>query len=328
MGEIVRRIIQRLAEEGALFGRRVPASLKSKNSLSTPQMSKIDHDTSTDLLRTADILQEACGLAVDQITLQSTQVVRGTVLLNAKHVVTECQASFVRMQYNIEQTMTIPETPISFSNITCMPDDKANTANAERRCFCCVSVLSDIRSLLHCLLNLVNVMICFNFHAHTRTNMHTYVMLARWLTHPPNHLWQVQEICHLVGWRAGRLKAAAIAAVMRQLEREDGTRTVVGVDGGVFEHYGYYRDAIMAGLTDIMGKKAADAVEFKHVNDGSSLGAAYLAAAMVRAKSLQDGSKLEPENDFEKENRGLQEGPTTPKKSGGKSKNGRHDNVK
>ena len=76
MGEIARRIIQRLAEEGALFGRRVPAALKTKNALSTPQMSQIDHDTSTDLLRTADILQEACGLAVDQITLQSTQVVR------------------------------------------------------------------------------------------------------------------------------------------------------------------------------------------------------------------------------------------------------------
>ena len=76
MGEIARRIIQRLAEEGALFGRRVPAGLKSKNSLSTPQMNKIDHDASTDLLRTADILQEACGLAVDQITLHSTQVVR------------------------------------------------------------------------------------------------------------------------------------------------------------------------------------------------------------------------------------------------------------
>lgn len=133
------------------------------------------------------------------------------------------------------------------------------------------------------------------------------------------------------------MKAAAIAAVMRQLEREDGTRTVVGVDGGVFEHYGNYRDAITAGLVDIIGKKAADAVEFRHVNDGSSLGAAYLAAAMVRAESLQDASNSESESDFEKENRGLQkgpkenrglqEGPMTPSKSVGKSKNGRHDDA-
>lgn len=79
MGEIARRIIQRLAEEGALFGRRVPAGLRTKNSLSTPQMSKIDHDTSTDLLITADILQKACGLAVDQITFHSTEVVSSLI---------------------------------------------------------------------------------------------------------------------------------------------------------------------------------------------------------------------------------------------------------
>ena len=75
MGEIARRIILRLAEEGGLFGKRIPAGLKCKKSLTTPQMSRIDHDTSTDLLHTADILQEAFGLDVDQITLDSTQVV-------------------------------------------------------------------------------------------------------------------------------------------------------------------------------------------------------------------------------------------------------------
>ncbi len=78
MGEIARRIILRLAEEGGLFGRRIPTGLQAQGSLTTPQMSKIDHDTSTDLLGTADVLQEAFGLAVDQITLESTQVVRLT----------------------------------------------------------------------------------------------------------------------------------------------------------------------------------------------------------------------------------------------------------
>ena len=122
----------------------------------------------------------------------------------------------------------------------------------------------------------------------------------------------------MVGWRAGRLKATAIAAVMRQLDRENGTRTVVGVDGGVFEHYPNYREAIKSGLVDIMGQKAADAVEFKHVADGSSLGAAYLAAAALRAEELKQSA-----GDVGKENKGLQEGPSTPNKTGGgKSKNG------
>ena len=99
------------------------------------------------------------------------------------------------------------------------------------------------------------------------------------------------------------MKSTAISAVMRQLSRDDGTRTVVGVDGGVFEHYGNYKEAMKDGLLAIMGEKAANSVEFKHVNDGSSLGAAYLAAAAIRADSPTDaeGSKSE----FERENRGL-----------------------
>ena len=130
----------------------------------------------------------------------------------------------------------------------------------------------------------------------------------------------MKEVCHLVGWRAGRLKATAIAAVVKQLKRDDGTRTVVGVDGGVFEHYANYRDAINAGLRDIMGKKAADAVEFEHVADGSSLGAAYLAAA---AERIHNAKTSEDDGKSEKENRISQEGPSTPSKTGGgKSKTG------
>ena len=124
-----------------------------------------------------------------------------------------------------------------------------------------------------------------------------------------------------MGWRAGRLKSTAISAVMRQLDRDHGQRTVVGVDGGVFEHYGKYREAMLEGLSEVMGKKAARSVVFKHVNDGSSLGAAYLAAAAVRADSPRDSEGSQ--NEWEKENRGLQEGPSTPNKTGGwKSKNG------
>lgn len=72
---------------------------------------------------------------------------------------------------------------------------------------------------------------------------------------------------------------------MHQLSRDGSSaapqRTVVGVDGGVFEHYKNYRAAMQEGLQDIMGCEAATHVDFQHVADGSSLGAAYLAAAAV-----------------------------------------------
>ena len=101
--------------------------------------------------------------------------------------------------------------------------------------------------------------------------------------------------------------------------REHGQRTVVGVDGGVFEHYGRYRDALNEGLRQVMGEEAANSVEFKHVNDGSSLGAAYLAAAAVRAEH-QRGEQGKGQD--KKENRGLEEGPSTPNSTGVKSNNG------
>lgn len=95
-------------------------------------------------------------------------------------------------------------------------------------------------------------------------------------------LWQVKEVCGLVGKRAGRLKAVAVAAVMHQLGRDTGQRTIIGVDGGVFEQYDKYREALQEGLKDIMGEEAAESVHFKHVAHASSLGAAYVAAAAVR----------------------------------------------
>ena len=72
---------------------------------------------------------------------------------------------------------------------------------------------------------------------------------------------------------------------MQQVSHDTGQRTVVGVDGGVFELYGNYRDAIRQGLSEVLGASAAACIEFTHVADASSLGAAYLAAAAVRKDS-------------------------------------------
>ena len=91
-----------------------------------------------------------------------------------------------------------------------------------------------------------------------------------------------------MGTRAGRLKSIAIAAVMQQVGQDTGQKQVVGVDGGVFEQYGNYREAIMQGLAEILGTAAAAYIEFTHVADASSLGAAYLAAAAVRSSSATD----------------------------------------
>lgn len=129
-------------------------------------------------------------------------------------------------------------------------------------------------------------------------------------------------MCHWVGWRAGRIKSVGISAVMKQLKRDspDGSshRTVVGVDGGVFEHYRKYRAAMTEGLRDVMGEDAADQVQFVHVADGSSLGAAYLAAAALEKESKLNEGKVD--GDVAEE--GAKTGPSTPDKAAGTSKIG------
>lgn len=110
---------------------------------------------------------------------------------------------------------------------------------------------------------------------------------------------------------------------MRQLQRDSPDsippKTVVGVDGGVFEHYKNYRAAMTEGLHDVMGREAAAQVEFVHVADGSSLGAAYLAAAALEKESKEVASKGQSGDAFDK---GSRTGPSTPDKASGTSRNG------
>lgn len=75
MGEIARRIILRLAEEGGLFGDNIPDKLRTPMTLTTPLMGKIDHDSIEGLPITSGILSETFGLSQEQLTLQAMQTV-------------------------------------------------------------------------------------------------------------------------------------------------------------------------------------------------------------------------------------------------------------
>ncbi|KAI3873296.1 hypothetical protein MKX03_000943 [Papaver bracteatum] len=48
-GDIVRRVLCKMAEEAGFFGDVVPPKLKTPFTLRTPEMSAMHHDTSTDL---------------------------------------------------------------------------------------------------------------------------------------------------------------------------------------------------------------------------------------------------------------------------------------
>ena len=73
LGEITRRILVKFGHETGLFGGVIP-SMQAEGALTTPDTSKIDHDSSFMGGPTAEILQETLGLTQWQ-TLGHRQLV-------------------------------------------------------------------------------------------------------------------------------------------------------------------------------------------------------------------------------------------------------------
>jgi hexokinase len=56
-------------------------------------------------------------------------------------------------------------------------------------------------------------------------------------------------------------------------------RTIVAMDGGLYEHYKKFSACLEATLADLLWEEAASSVVVKLANDGSGIGAALLAAS-------------------------------------------------
>uniref|UniRef100_A0A0D9WIU0 Phosphotransferase n=1 Tax=Leersia perrieri TaxID=77586 RepID=A0A0D9WIU0_9ORYZ len=94
------------------------------------------------------------------------------------------------------------------------------------------------------------------------------------------------HICDIVAERGARLAAAGIYGILKKLGRDkmpsDGSkmpRTVVALDGGLYEHYKKFSSCLESTLTDLLGDDVASSVVTKLANDGSGVGAALLAAS-------------------------------------------------
>ncbi|KAL1533437.1 hexokinase A [Salvia divinorum] len=165
LGEVLRRVLLRLAEETCFFGDEVPAKLKSPFILRTPEMSAMHHDTSADL-----------------------KVV----------------------------------------------DDK-------------------LRSILEI--------------SHTSLKKRRVVV----------------ELCDITASRGARLAAAGIFGVLKKtgkdVVKDNGEKTIIAMDGGLFEHYTEYRKCLEKTVFELLGDTTGSSVVFQHYNDGSGIGAALLAAS-------------------------------------------------
>ncbi|KAF9574197.1 glucokinase [Mortierella alpina] len=133
----------------------------------------------------------------------------------------------------------------------------------------------------------------------------------------------VKFVCQLVGKRAARLSAMAVAAVVRQglqagtlsehgyplkvsandevqqpqngskVEPEgNGANTKdiiqVGIDGSVFEHYPHFKERMYEALDEILGSSARGVLALGIARDGSGVGAAL--AALIATKNSAGSS--------------------------------------
>ncbi|XP_034695529.1 hexokinase-2-like [Vitis riparia] len=166
LGEILRRVLLRMAEEAAFFGATVPPKLKIPFILRTPDMSSMHHDTSVNL--------KVVGIKMKEI-------------------------------------LGISDTPLKMRKI-------------------------------------------------------------------------VVQLCNIVATRGARLAAAAIFGVLKKMGRDtvrpgEKQKTVIAMDGGLFEHYSEYSKCLENTLRELVGEQVSESLFIEHANDGSGIGAALLAAS-------------------------------------------------
>ncbi len=104
----------------------------------------------------------------------------------------------------------------------------------------------------------------------------------------------VRKIVRLVGTRAARLSATAVAGTLHQTGalEEDGKKEVnVGLDGSLAELYPHFEERMREALREIVGAEAEKRVIFGLAKDGSGVGAALGAAAAK--KQEEAGHRVE-----------------------------------
>ncbi|KAB5557672.1 hypothetical protein DKX38_008581 [Salix brachista] len=101
----------------------------------------------------------------------------------------------------------------------------------------------------------------------------------------------VLEVCDAIVRRGGRLAGAGIVGILQKMEQDSkGTifnkRTVVAMDGGLYEHYPQYRSYLQDAVTELLGSETSKNIVIEHSKDGSGIGAALLAATNSKSETL------------------------------------------
>lgn len=114
----------------------------------------------------------------------------------------------------------------------------------------------------------------------------------------------VVKICDIVTHRAARLAAAGIVGILKKLGRDGSSgaasssgrtrdqpkRTVVAIEGSLYQGYPVFKEYLDEALVEILGEEVARTVTLRVTEDGSGTGAALLAAAHSSNRQQGGGS--------------------------------------
>ncbi|XP_076934883.1 hexokinase-2-like, partial [Bidens hawaiensis] len=97
----------------------------------------------------------------------------------------------------------------------------------------------------------------------------------------------IVQLCEIVATRGARLSAAGILGILKKTGRdvsvskegEENQKSIIAMDGGLFEHYTKFRNAMQNAMFELLGEETSRNIIIELSNDGSGLGAALLAAS-------------------------------------------------
>ena len=92
----------------------------------------------------------------------------------------------------------------------------------------------------------------------------------------------VAEVCDIVAERGARLVGAGIMGIVKKLGRIANKKSVITVEGGLYEHYRIFRNYLHSSVWEMLGSDLSDNVIIEHSHGGSGAGALFIAASQTR----------------------------------------------
>ncbi|KAH7520367.1 hypothetical protein FEM48_Zijuj08G0136400 [Ziziphus jujuba var. spinosa] len=92
----------------------------------------------------------------------------------------------------------------------------------------------------------------------------------------------VSEVCDIVAERAARLAGSGIVGIIKKQGRIQNRKSVVTVEGGLYEHYRVFRNYLNSSVWEMLGNQLSDNVVIEHSHGGSGTGAVFLAASQKK----------------------------------------------